>query len=250
MILYDSQEINKTFVDYNVKYREISRIGLPKQLTLQQIVFNGPHGRVFGVAFTWSSEEIEEGRRWREKIASLGTVIMNTVDETTIPKWYTGNAALVPPALYGYSRTHNVKEMTQEVVECIGRGLGKMPADPGTMCSIHQLRNSSENATGHSVFAAREPHFMVEIMGCAITAENVEIAEQWAANIWKDVHNTDSNNILHRTYISLDCVEGSLELDTLTKYYGVHTRDILTAKKHYDPENVFGLTVPRLDKLL
>ena len=65
------------------------------------MVFNSPQGRLFCVTFTWSSEDIEEGRRWSEKVASLTTVLMNTVAVTTIPDWYDGNAALIPTNAYG-----------------------------------------------------------------------------------------------------------------------------------------------------
>jgi hypothetical protein len=125
-----------------------------------------------------------------------------------------------------------------------------MPTDPGTMFSVHQLRTSSETPESPSVFATREPHFMLEIVGCATTTENAEISEQWAANIWEDLHKSNFNNLLDRTYISLAYMDGSLQLDTLTKYFGGHTHNILTTKKTYDPENVFALTVPRLGNLL
>ncbi|CRG83597.1 hypothetical protein PISL3812_00951 [Talaromyces islandicus] len=250
IIFYDSQDINKTFCDYNVKYQEICMLGLPKQLSLQQMVVNGPPGRVFAVAFTWSSENIEEGGRWCDKIASLGAVITNTVELTTIPNWYAGNATLIPPSMYGSFRTHSVREMTQEVTECIGRALENMPKDPGTMLSIHQLRTLSETPASPSVFATRESHFMLEIVGCATKTENAERSEQWAVDVWEDVRKTNANNLLDRTYISLAYVDGPLQLDTLTKYFGGHTCNILTTKKNYDPENVFGLTVPRLGNLL
>lgn len=237
-------------MDYNAKYGEISKDGLPKQLTLQQIVANGPPGRVFGVTFMWSSEDIEEGRQWCNKIASLGTVIMNTVDITTLPKWYSENAALVPLAMYGLFRTHSVKEITGDVAECIGRALEKLPADPGTMFSIHQFRNSSETPASDSVFATREPHFMFEIVGCAITKEKAETSEQWALDSWAEVKKTSPSNLLDRVYISLDHVENPRGLDTITRYFGGYTQEILATKKQYDPENVFGLAVPRLGDLL
>jgi hypothetical protein len=237
-------------MDYNAKYQEISKHGLPKQLTLQQMVVNGPPGRVFCVSFMWSSESIEEGYHWCNKITCLGTVIMNTVEVTTIPKWYSGNTALIPSTMYGSFRTHSVKNMTQEVTACIGRSLEKLPADPGTMFSIHQLRDTSETPASASVFSTREPHFILEIVGCATTTEKAEASEQWAFDTWAEVKNTNSSNLLDRVYISLDHVKDPCDLHTLTRYFGDYTQDILTAKKDYDPDNVFGLTVPRLGNLL
>lgn len=176
---------------------------------------------------------------------------MNTVDVTTLPKWYSENAALVPSALYGSFRTQSVKKITGDVAECISRALEKLPADPGTMFSIHQFRNSSETPANDSVFATREPHFVFEIVGCAITKEKAEASEQWALDSWAEVKKTSPSNILDRVYISLDHhVENPRGLDTITTYFGGYTQEILTMKKHYDPENVFGLTVPRLGEFL
>lgn len=249
-IIYDSHDISKAISDFNAAYREISKEGIPKQLTLQQMVFNAPPGRLFGVGFTWSSEEIEEGQHWCERIASLGNVMMNKVSETTIPEWCTGNAGVIPSTMYGSFRTLNLHNLTEEVISSIGRELQKMPSDPGTMFSIHQSRISSSTPHSDSVFVAREPHFMLEIIGCASTEENKEKSEQWAFDLWEDINTTDLGNFLDNTYISLDRMEEQPQLATLKRFFGSHLQDIIATKKRYDPENVFDLTVPRLSSFL
>jgi hypothetical protein len=237
--------MEKAFIEYNEGYRKLSQEGLPKELTLQQMVFNSPQGRLFCAAFTWSSEDIEEGRRWSEKVASLTTVLMNTVALTTIPEWYDGNAALIPTNAYGLFRTHNLHKITPEAAECLGRHLAKMPSDLCTMFSIHQSRVSTPTPNSDSVFAAREPHFMLEIIGCTTTEEKSAESEQWALDIWKDIGETEKKNFLDNAYISLHFVEEP-HPSALSNYFGSHVDDILATKKRYDPENVFDLSVPRL----
>ncbi|KAI7977991.1 hypothetical protein EIK77_009531 [Talaromyces pinophilus] len=229
----------------SLRYRKLSQEGIPKELTLQQMVFNSPQGRLFCVTFTWSSEDIEEGRRWSEKVASLTTLLMNTVAVTTIPDWYDGNAALIPTNAYGQFRTHNLPEITPEAAECLGRHLAKMPSDLCTMFSIHQSRTTTSTPNSDSVFAVREPHFMLEIIGCATTEEKSAESEQWALDLWNDVGEIEKKNILDGAYISLHYAEEP-HSSTLSRYFGSHVDDILATKKRYDPENVFDLTVPRL----
>ncbi|EEA27467.1 conserved hypothetical protein [Talaromyces marneffei ATCC 18224] len=241
-IIYDSQDMEKAFIKYNAGYRKLSQEGLPKELTLQQMVFNSPQGRLFCVSFTWSSDNIEEGRRWSENVASLANVLMNTVAVTSIPNWYDGNAALIPTNMYGQFRTQNLREITPEVAECLGRHLAKMPFDLCTMFSIHQSRISTSTPNSDSVFGAREPHFMLEIIGCATTEEKSAESQQWALDLWKDVSETEKKNFLDSVYISLDFVEEPPQAGTLNRLFGPHVDEILETKKRYDPENVFDLT--------
>jgi hypothetical protein len=99
-------------------------------LTLNQTVVNTPHGRTFGVHFAWSSEDETTGRHWLKKIEALGHVVMNMVSVTTIPAWIQGTAKFTPTGFYGEGRTHNIRQMTDEVIDIIARNFEKMPADP------------------------------------------------------------------------------------------------------------------------
>jgi len=209
------------------------------------MVISGPQGeKVFGVSFMWSSEDTEEGFLWCKKIAALGSVIMNTVEVTTIPEWYVGVSASFPSGLYGAFGTCSVREMTPELTDCLGRALERLPADPGAMFAVHQCRPPS-SATSDSVFASREPHSMLEMIGCAMTAANAAASERWALEILDDVKKTNAGNLLDHVYISLDHVEESGDPTALRKYFGDYTRDILDAKREYDPQNVFDLAIPR-----
>ncbi|KAK9364664.1 hypothetical protein V1509DRAFT_635609 [Lipomyces kononenkoae] len=246
VIVYDSQDISKTLTQFNAAYQKLLSDGVPLQLTIQQMAFNAPQGRMFAVSFMWSSDDIEQGQRWCEKIAALGPALMNTVALTTVPDWLAGNGALVPLSVYGSSRTHNLHQMTPDVVEIIGRNLAKMPSDPATMFSIHQLRGPSAAPNNESVFAAREPHFMLEILGYATAEEDRKGSEQWAVDLWSEVQQLDAGNVLPSAYIPLDFLEEPRQPGALSRLFRSHGQEILALKKKYDPENVFDLTVPRL----
>jgi hypothetical protein len=220
--------------------------GIPLELTVQQLVFHGPPGRLFGVSFVWSSDNSEEGQRWSERIASLGTNVMNTVAVTNIPDWITANGSLVPTSVYGNSRTHSLHHVTPEVAQVVGRNLAKMLPDPGCMFTVHQLRGPSASSNNNNtVFAAREPHYMLEILGYSTTEENKQTTEQWASTFADEVQQeTDGKNILPYAYVSLDPADKALP----DRIFGSHVQDVLALKKKHDPEDVFTLAVPRLKK--
>ncbi|KAE8146650.1 hypothetical protein BDV25DRAFT_46997 [Aspergillus avenaceus] len=245
-IMFNSQDVTNTFIDFNAEYEKLQDEGIPLELTVQQICFNAPPGRVYGVIFVWSGDDLEEGKRWNERISSLGPVVMNTVAVTTVPEYYAGNAGLVPNSAYGSTRTLNIRRTTPEVARAIGSSLAKMPSDPVTMLSVHQLRGPSAAPKENSVFGTREPHFMLEIIGCATAQEVREFSEEWAAHVVNAVQQTDSANILSTVYASLYPLGKGCQSSTLNKIFGSHTQEILALKDRYDPENVFSLTVPEL----
>ena len=129
-LFYDSRDLDAVFRSFNIGYEALSAKGFPPQLTLNQTVVNTPHGRAFGVVFVWSSEDEATGRQWLQKVEALGTVVMSMVAVTTIPEWIRGSTKFTPSGFYGEGRTHNIRQMTGEVVEIIARSFGKMPKDP------------------------------------------------------------------------------------------------------------------------
>lgn len=69
---------------------------------------------------------------------------------------------------------------------------------------------------------------------------------EWGKSMWEAVANTDRQNILPGTYISLDPPGGLSGQIPLWKIYGSHASDVFALKKEYDSENVFDLAIPRL----
>lgn len=237
-------------MDFNSAHqRLVNSEDIPPQLTIQQIAFNVPHGRFFGVTFAWSGADIEEGQRWSAKIASLAPLMMNTVAVTTIPEWFAANGALTPDSVYGTCFTHNVKAISPAVAEAIGRSIARMPADPGAMMSIHQLRGPSAAPQSHSsVFVTREPHYMLELLGFSTKESLIEESGNWAARLFEDIMQADSENVLPTSYVSL-CIasQETSPAELLKVAYGSKAELVRERKMEFDPENVFRLTVPGLE---
>jgi hypothetical protein len=251
-IFFDSQNISETFKRYNAGYDALLSKGLPPVLTTQQTVVNTPYGRLFGILFSWHSDDLELGREWAAKIEKLGgTVIMNSVAENELPDWMEANSKIVPAFVYGFSRTHSLRRISSDVAEIIGKYLEKMPSDSATMFSIHELRPSiSTEADDTSVFGTREPHFMLEILGVAAKEENRAESMDWAFEAWKNLGTINQENILPGTYISLDSSGLAPGEVPLSKIYGPYAREVVSLKEKYDAENVFEFAVPILKNYL
>ncbi|KAJ5368900.1 D-lactate dehydrogenase [Penicillium cataractarum] len=248
-ILFDPTDITKTFIDFNAAYEELlNSEGLPPQLTIQQICFNGPMGRAFGALFLWSGTDIEEGKRWSENIGSLGPLLVNMVAPTTMPEWFVANGAMIPSSLAGSGFSHNVRRMSPLIAETIGPNLAIMPSDPGCMVSIHQLRGPSAGPQDHpSVFATREPHYMLELLGFA-TSGDQEVSKQWALQTTEEIERADPENLLPTSYISVynSTIQAKSSAEALEKTYGPNAEVLKDLKAKVDPEGVFALTVPAL----
>ncbi|GFF23999.1 6-hydroxy-D-nicotine oxidase [Aspergillus udagawae] len=249
-ILYDSTDITKTFIDFNAAYRALlDSDPLPPQLTIQQIVINSPSaGRLLAAIFVWSSPDTTTGHAWAAKIADLAPTLANTVAETTIPSLLASTDALVPSTTYGAPSTHSIRRITPAVAETIGQYLATMPSDPGTMFSIHQLRGQSATQQNHlNVFAAREPHYMLEILGYAAEETLSAEAMEWAVQMARGIERVDPGNVLPTAYISLYNTAAAASSDeVLRRVYGDKAEVVRVLKRGFDPGNVFRLTVPSL----
>ncbi|KAJ5257198.1 D-lactate dehydrogenase [Penicillium angulare] len=253
-IIFDTSDIAKSYTDINTAYNNLlDTETLPPQLTLQRVTFNSPRGLAFAFLFAWSgtADELEEGQKWSEKIASLGPAKMNMVKPTTIPEWISGAGAHVPRVVYGSSRTYNVSRITPKVAEAIGSNLAHLPADPGAMFSLHQLRGSSATPHIHtSVFEPREPHFMLEILGYSVTSEKQNDSEAWAEKFAAEVEEAASSSavLLPTSYVSIYSSSHSVSTDEwVNRVYGDSARELRALKSSFDPENVFKYTVPSLE---
>ncbi|GIJ92289.1 hypothetical protein Asppvi_011267 [Aspergillus pseudoviridinutans] len=249
-IIYDSADIAKTFIDFNAAYRSLlDSDPLPPELSVQQIAFNSPSaGRLLTATFVWSSHDIATGHAWAAKIAALAPALANTVAETTIPSLLASIDAVVPSSAYGAPSTHSIRSITPAVAETIGQHLATMPSDPGTMLSIHQLRGSSASTQDHAnVFAAREPHYMFEILGYAVEETLSAQAIEWAVQMARGIERADPGNVLPTAYMSLCSTAAAASSDeVLRRVYGDKAGVVRDLKRGFDPGNVFSLTVPSL----
>lgn len=192
--------------------------------------------------FVWSSSDLESGRIYLNKLAALGKIAANTVVETTAPEWIKGSSALIPQHAYGGERTVTVRNLTNQVIEIIGRNIAKMPSDSATGFSIQECRGPSATPHPGSVFGTRKPHFVLEMIGSVANLESMNASQAWAATFRKELLQSSGNNLLPGTYISVTKPGDN----SLSNIYGPNYQALLALKRKFDPKDVFNLAIPRL----
>lgn len=183
---------------------------------------------------------MELGQTYLDKVAALGRETMRTVKGMTVQEWMEINKGLVPYGVYGHDTSVTVRNVTDEIAEVIGRNLAKMPSDPSTQFSVHELRGPSTNSDEGSVFRARDPHYIIELLGNVSKPANIDASNAWITTFREELR--QCKGVLPRDYISLTRPSDT----TLDRLYGSELSTLYALKKRYDPNGVFNLSVPRL----
>ena len=245
VIIFDSQDIISAYEKFNVGYqRHIEDGAIPLELDAQQFIGNSSQGKALTVSIVWSSDDHEAGRASIAKIEALGTVVLNTIQSKTRAEYVSEMVLQLPPVMYGTCRTISVRKWTTKTTEILSRGIQRMPSIVGTAFTLHELRGPSAAPNPDSVFAAREPHIMLEIISLVDKEENSKESEEWGISLRDEILQKDPENVLPGTYISVT-PPGEVPL---RKIYGpdANYQNLLDLKKKYDPQNVFSLAVPKL----
>lgn len=241
--MFKSDDLDTLVPQFNEQYRALKAQGLPKPLSLNQAVIPAPTP-TFGILFLWASPDIEEGNKWVDKIASLGPVTVNTVEEKTPKSWLDEATKIVATSTQGRLYAVSLREITDEVAKIIAHYTKSTPADPHILLDVHELRRESPSispAPG-SVFAAREPHFVVQIITIVQDKENLQKTLAWGSKFQRALQETSADNIVSTSYVSFTSPE---EMDP-SKIYGENLLFLKDLKKKVDPGNVFKAAISYL----
>jgi hypothetical protein len=239
--VYESSDLEATWLTYTQRYEEILQKGeLPKALQLQTMVTELPQmGKVLALLATWADADHDEGRRWFDRVAELGSCVMNTAQPVSLHKFTVDNEKIVVWPSYGRVYTISIRCWTPATARVLAK-YGSLLPGGGTAISTHALR--SPNSSEDSVFGSRVDHHMIEAIATSGDQSYEEKAASWAVAMLHELKEKDPANILEGSYISL---LGSDDTD-LVKVYGSHYSALLNLKKKYDPHNVFKHAVPKL----
>lgn len=219
--------------------------GIDRALGIQQSIVNTPSGKVFAVGFMWSSDDLAAGKEYLERITSVGDVISNTVKCRSVADWMVESSSVVPKTAYGTIVTLSLRTITEEAIEIVSHNVSKMPQDPSTLISIHQLREGPATAPTAlpSVFGVKEPHYMVELIATSSTQEAAQTARDWALSCRDALQTALQSQVLKCTYIALTSPAEA----ELSKVFGAKWKALLQLKSRYDPQNVFSNAMPQFN---
>jgi hypothetical protein len=210
---------------------------------MSTLVMNHPQmGRILAISFVWSSEDKDTGMEWVNRVQGLAPAIMHTVAETGPAAWLEVVNALCPYGVWGGDRTVSLPRLSETAAKIIGKHVEKMPSDVANGLCIHELTGPSAKKNPSSCFGAREPHFMLELIGSTLDPSNMDGSQAWIAGFHKEL--SECGEALKGAYVSLskpgDC--------PVSDCFGDDWEFLLGLKRTHDPEGVFSLAVPRLSE--
>ncbi|KAL3466034.1 FAD-binding domain-containing protein [Aspergillus heterothallicus] len=244
-IMFNSEDLRTTIREYGRGYEALKAQGngIPAQLSLQQSVIKLPNP-TFAVLFVWASSDIETGKQWLEKISNLAPLTVTTVQPTTPTTWLEDAAKFVPTTTQGGVYTINVKKITEEVADIMADYAINIPSDPHTFWGVHEVRAGTVSAQEKkdSVFAARDGHYLFEILAIAEKRENLDDIFEWGAKFQQALLGTEKQNIVTASYLSF---LQKKEVDH-EKIFGKNLEFLRRVKGKIDPEGVFGNAISYL----
>lgn len=243
VLVFRTDDFAATLGKFAAGYRALAAKGLPDALGIQQSFVNTPSGKAFSALFVWSSDDLDQGYHWLQQVAQLGDVIHNSVVPRSIQDWLDDSGAFVPKSAYGGDCTISIRNFTDEVVAAVGEHIAKMPDDPATLFSVHELRGKSASPRGDSVFGARIPHYVFEFIATSSSQDEASHAWRWATAFRDAVKAAAADNVMPFTYISLTPPSDA----DYSAIYGSSWARLVEIKKHYDPANVFRHAMPQFE---
>ncbi|KAL2836576.1 FAD-binding domain-containing protein [Aspergillus pseudoustus] len=244
-VLYNSEDLRSTITQYSCGYQSLKTEGdgIPAQLSLQQSVIKVPRP-TFAVLFVWASSDMETGKHWLEKISGLAPVVGTAVQLTTPTAWLEDAAKFVPATTHGGVYTINIKKVTNEVAEIMADYALNIPTDPHAFWGMHELRGGTVSAQEKhdSVFAAREGHFLFEILAIAEKKDNLDAIFAWGAKFQQALLGTEKRNIVPASYLSFLRKE---EVDH-GKVFGKDLEFLRRVKERADPKGAFANAISYL----
>ncbi|KAI0403717.1 hypothetical protein F4802DRAFT_284314 [Xylaria palmicola] len=241
LIIYDSSDLKAAWTTYAAGYEKlVTQEPLPRALQLQPFGIELPGlGKVLAIGATWADADQEEGKKWFDKIAALAPCIMNNPESKSMSAFTAFNETLVVYGSYGRSMTLNLSRYSAKTAEVLAKYTDLIPGG-GIALSVHSLR--APEPSEESVFGSRVDHIMLEVISLTGVRELEAKGEEWGSNFLRELRETDPENVLTSSYVSL---RGHAESD-YKEIYGPHYEKLVALKRKYDPDNVFKYAVPRL----
>jgi hypothetical protein len=224
------------------KYQNMIDAGIPRELGLDAGVCNISNvGRSVICSFLWASEDAEAGQVALERMQDLAPIAASTVGQTTPAEYLRMFTATWPSSLYASQGflSVSIPSFDQDVRRLMVDHTKVQPANPISVWLEHHPHGAALQPNPSSCFGYRQPHFMLELLGCSPDEQGAKESADWARSFFDDARKLSST--LQGGYISLVPAGVSAEL-----CYPGHWERLQKLKRSVDPHNVFRFNITGL----
>lgn len=248
IILFESSDYRTSMKNVQAGMERLAaENNLPPEMDMQPFYSFLPTGKAYGAFFMWAGPDMDRGKQYLDKVCSFHPVVLNSVEPASMQDSLDRNAPYVPESSYMNSRAVNVRRITPKIYDIFVEACDSMPEDPAAMLTWHEVRSCSPSfdpkTSQPSVFNAREPHYVVEILANASDEANFAAVSRWGLALRDELMREVPGEILESSWLaSTPMNETSLE-----KLYGpTNAKFLKELKQEMDPQGVFKHALPNL----
>lgn len=192
------------------------------------------HGTDILVFAAFHAGDPEEGKRAFAPLRSFGRVLGEYVGVQPYAGWQTAFDPLLTPGARNYWKSHNFTEIAEPALQLLVEYSAKVPS-PHCEIFVGQLGAAvGRVAPDATAYAHRNANFVMNVHGRWESASEDEKCIGWAREFFRKMEPHATGGV----YVNFLTEE---ETGRVKSAYGVNYGRLVTAKKKYDPHNLFRM---------
>ncbi|KXJ96261.1 hypothetical protein Micbo1qcDRAFT_218158 [Microdochium bolleyi] len=227
-------------------FEEMCQQDLPRELAAEGAFANAGPGPSIALYFHWILDGTEENAARAElhlaKYRALGTVLLDTVAQTTSFELFKVMHAMMSPAAIHYVHSLSVRGFSADLIDVIAAH----PPPSGSACVIHHGHGAVLDRNDAAVFSMRKERHLVFGISARLdpaVTDDVEIEQirAWPQNLSTNIR--EKGLALEQSYWSF----ARNEVCDAKVFYGkegVHR--LMRVKEKYNPRDAFPASYPVL----
>jgi FAD/FMN-containing dehydrogenase len=176
----------------------------------------------------------DEGARLTEPLRGFGNAYGEHIGPLPFTAWQGAFDALLTPGARNYWKSHNLAEITDDVIAVLTEYAGKLPSPQCEIFVAHLGGRMGRIAADATAYPHRDASFVLNVHGRWEDATDDERCIGWARDLFKDTAPHATGGV-YTNFMTED------ETDRVRAAYGAGYERLAAAKKRYDPTNLFRL---------
>jgi len=222
------------------RYRDLAA-KLPDETSLWAVLRKAPplpflpasvHGKEIIAFALCHTGDTRSGQATLEAVKALGKPVGEHVGPAPYAGWQKAFDPLLAPPARNYWKSHNFRTLSDGAIDVLVRSASSLPS-PHSELIVAQLGGAvSRVPAAATAYPHRDSPFVVNVHGRWETSAEDVAGTRWARDVFRDLTPFASGGV-YVNFLTAD------EVDRVRAAYGPAYDRLVTAKKTYDPENLF-----------